>query len=323
MGGAGGPGAGDVAAGVFHGRGHPDVLATYVPWLSAIANSFQAGFWEEALFRAVPIAGAALIGERLGQRKLFIVLAFIVQAIIFGAGHAPYPNQPAYARPVELIIPSIGFGLLYLYFGLLPGIILHFAFDVVWFALPIFLAKAPGIWFQQLMVDRADAGAGVDRAVAANAGGPMDRAVASRAERRVDAAARARAAGRGAGGPAPGIPPGARTAWLGARRRRARRGRRRGRAAADNPYGSLPITRTQAENAARQELQKRGVDAGAEVARDGRARRRERRTAPVRVRDRRASSGGASCSACTCRSRAGACASRRSKATSRIARKSG
>ena len=71
---------------------HPDVLATYVPWLSAIANSFQAGFWEEALFRAVPIAGAALIGERVGQRKLFIVLGFIVQAIIFGAGHAPYPN---------------------------------------------------------------------------------------------------------------------------------------------------------------------------------------------------------------------------------------
>jgi membrane protease YdiL (CAAX protease family) len=131
---------------------HPDVLATYAPWLSAIANSFQAGFWEEALFRAVPIAGAALIGERVGQRRLFIVLGFIVQAIIFGAGHAPYPNQPAYARPVELIIPSIGFGLLYLYFGLLPGIVLHFTFDVVWFALPIFLAKAPGIWFQQFMV---------------------------------------------------------------------------------------------------------------------------------------------------------------------------
>jgi hypothetical protein len=131
---------------------HPDVLATYAPWLSAIANSFQAGFWEEALFRAVPIAGAALIGDRFGQRRLFIAVAFVVQAIIFGGGHAPYPNQPAYARPVELIIPSIGFGLLYLYYGLLPGIILHFAFDVVWFALPIFLADAPGIWFQQFMV---------------------------------------------------------------------------------------------------------------------------------------------------------------------------
>ena len=131
---------------------HPDVLATYVPWLSAIANSLQAGFWEECLFRAVPLAGAALIGDRFGKRGLFLAIAFVIQAVIFGAGHAPYPTQPSYARPVELIIPSIGFGLLYLYFGLLPGIVLHFTFDVVWFALPIFLSDAPGIWFQKAMV---------------------------------------------------------------------------------------------------------------------------------------------------------------------------
>jgi Type II CAAX prenyl endopeptidase Rce1-like len=131
---------------------HPDVLAAYVPWLSAIANSFQAGFWEEALFRAVPLAGAALIGERFGQRRLFLVLAFIVQTVVFGAGHAPYPAMPSYVRPVELIIPSIGFGLLYVYFGLLPGIVLHYAFDAVLFALPIFVADAPGIWLQQVMV---------------------------------------------------------------------------------------------------------------------------------------------------------------------------
>ena len=80
------------------------------------------------------------------------MLGFIVQAIIFGAGHAPYPNQPSFARPVELIIPSIGFGLLYIYLGLVPGIVLHFTFDVVWFALPIFMAHAPGIWFQRAML---------------------------------------------------------------------------------------------------------------------------------------------------------------------------
>lgn len=238
---------------------HPDVLATYVPWLSAIANSLQAGFWEEALFRAVPIAGAALIGERLGQRRLFIVLAFVIQAIIFGAGHAPYPTQPAYARPVELIIPSIGFGLLYIYFGLLPGIILHFAFDVVWFALPIFLAKAPGIWFQQLMVvlltlvpvwivlgRRVQAGRWTELS-------PSDLNAAwtppPPREKAVEAPAVTHQL----------IPPAARTAWLalgavglvvsiaGVARQ------------AGNPYGGLPITREQAEDSARRELQTRGV----------------------------------------------------------------
>ncbi|MDA2928801.1 CPBP family intramembrane metalloprotease [Acidobacteria bacterium AH-259-O06] len=131
---------------------HPDVLATYFPWFSSIAISFQAGFWEECLFRAVPIAGAALIGQRFGHRRAWIIAAFVVQALIFGAGHAAYPNQPAYARVVELIIPSLFFGALYLYFGLLPGIVLHFTFDVIWFALPLFVSSAPGIWLDKVLV---------------------------------------------------------------------------------------------------------------------------------------------------------------------------
>ncbi len=130
---------------------HPDVLATYFPWLTSIAVSLQAGFTEESLFRAVPIAGAALIGQRFGHRRAWIVGAFFLQALVFGAAHA-YTAQPAYARLVELIIPSLGFGLLYLYFGLLPAIVLHFAFDVVWFALPLFVSAAPGVWIDQLLV---------------------------------------------------------------------------------------------------------------------------------------------------------------------------
>ena len=238
---------------------HPDVLATYAPWLSAIANSFQAGFWEEALFRAVPIAGAALIGERVGHRKLCIVLGFIVQAIVFGSGHAPYPNQPAYARPVELIIPSIGFGLLYLYFGLLPGIILHFTFDVVWFALPIFLAKTPGIWFQQLMVvvlTLVPLWIVLWRRIQAGRWTALSPADLNGAWTPPPAPERP--------AEAPAIPhrafaPGMRTAWLvlgtvglgvliaGVARPKP------------NPYGNLALLREQAEGAARQELQKRGV----------------------------------------------------------------
>jgi hypothetical protein len=131
---------------------HPDVLAAYLPWFSAIAPSLQAGFWEECLFRAVPIAAAALIGDRIGQRRLAIAVAFVVQAIVFGGGHAPYPTQPSYARAVELILPSFGFGLIYLWLGLLPGIILHFVFDTVWFALPLFVSTAPGAWVNQAFV---------------------------------------------------------------------------------------------------------------------------------------------------------------------------
>ncbi|MFQ5626810.1 MAG: CPBP family intramembrane glutamic endopeptidase, partial [Methyloligellaceae bacterium] len=130
----------------------PDSLATYFPWLDSIAISAQAGFWEECLFRAIPIAGAALLGQKFGGRRYWIAGAFLLQAVIFGAAHANYPAQPAYARLVELIIPSLGFGFLYLYFGLLPAIVLHFAFDVAWFAMPLFFASTPTIWIDRSLV---------------------------------------------------------------------------------------------------------------------------------------------------------------------------
>ncbi len=53
---------------------------------------------------------------------------------------------------IELIIPSLAFGLVYLYFGLLPGVILHFAYDVVWFSLPLFASSAEGLFFDKLMI---------------------------------------------------------------------------------------------------------------------------------------------------------------------------
>jgi hypothetical protein len=130
----------------------PNVLANYFPWLTSIAVSLQAGFWEECLFRAVPLAGAALLGRRFGKKWLWIAGAMVLQAVIFGAGHANYPAQPAYARLVELIIPALGFGGLYLVFGLVPGIVFHFAFDVVWFAMPLFAADTPGIWVDRVVV---------------------------------------------------------------------------------------------------------------------------------------------------------------------------
>jgi hypothetical protein len=130
----------------------PDVLANYLPWLSSIATSSQAGFWEECLFRAVPIAGAALLGNRFGRRNWWIGAAVVVQALIFGSGHAGYANQPSYARVAELVLPSFMFAGLYLAFGLWPGIVLHYAYDVVWISLPLFVSNARGIWLDRSLV---------------------------------------------------------------------------------------------------------------------------------------------------------------------------
>jgi hypothetical protein len=131
---------------------NPDMFANYVPSLSAISQAAQAGFWEECLFRAVPLATAALIGDKFGKRRAFIVGGMILQALVFAAGHAGYANQPAYARVVELILPSFAFGALYLLFGLLPGIVLHFAYDTAWIALPLFVSSTTRAHIEQAIV---------------------------------------------------------------------------------------------------------------------------------------------------------------------------
>jgi len=130
----------------------PDVLAHYLPWYSSLALPLQAGFWEESLFRAVPLAGAALLGDRFGNRRAWIIGGLFLEALVFGGGHATYAAQPAYARVVELIGPSLIYGLVYLRWGLLPVILVHFSYDVSLFSLPLFVSSAPGIWVDRALV---------------------------------------------------------------------------------------------------------------------------------------------------------------------------
>jgi len=130
---------------------NPNILATPFPWISALSAPLKAGLWEEAAFRAIPIASAALVGQYFGKRKQFIVAAVILQAIIFGGLHANYPTQPAYARLVEIIIPALLFGWVFIRFGLILSIISHFLFNWVWFSLPIFVSLSSGVTFTHLM----------------------------------------------------------------------------------------------------------------------------------------------------------------------------
>ncbi len=130
----------------------PNVLATYVPWLSPLTKSLHAGFWEECLFRAVPLSCAMLLARRYGNKYWWLAGGMILQAIIFAGAHAFYPAQPAYARLVELFFPSLVWGALYLAFGLLPVIISHVMYDLILYALPIFVSDAPGNIVNKIMV---------------------------------------------------------------------------------------------------------------------------------------------------------------------------
>ena len=129
----------------------PTILSMYVPAFNAVATSLIAGFWEECLFRAVPIASCALIGKKLGSRSWGLAFGFILQAIIFGAAHANYPAIPFYVRMVELIIPSFAFGAISIIFGFIPGILSHTLYNATLHAIPLFISRAPGIWVQQLL----------------------------------------------------------------------------------------------------------------------------------------------------------------------------
>ncbi len=130
----------------------PNILGKPQPWLAPVSMALQAGLMEEALFRAVPLAGAALLGRHFGREKLFIVVALVLQAVVFGCAHANYPGQPAYARPIELFVPSLVWGIVYLRYGLVPGMLFHFGFDLVLMSIPLFVTDAPGIVFDRAMV---------------------------------------------------------------------------------------------------------------------------------------------------------------------------
>ena len=130
----------------------PDLLATAQPWLVAVSTALFAGFWEESAFRAIPIACAALLGARYGRKGLWIWGAVVLQAVVFAAGHANYPQQPAYARLVELTVPALIWGVIYLYYGLVPTILSHFTYNLSLLSIPLFASSAPGILLDRVVV---------------------------------------------------------------------------------------------------------------------------------------------------------------------------
>lgn len=130
----------------------PNVLANWRPALPPIFQALSAGTWEECLFRAIPLSGAVLLGRHFGKVKLFVAVTLVLQAVVFAGAHANYPQLPGYSRLVELLIPALVFGLVFLRFGLIPCIAAHFLYDLVLMSSPLFAAQGDGLWLDRVLV---------------------------------------------------------------------------------------------------------------------------------------------------------------------------
>lgn len=120
---------------------NPNILSTCFPALGIIAQSFKISFWEECLYRAIPISFFYLLIKKSKYKKSLLVIGLLFQALIFSVSHAIYLTIPYYVRLIELIVPSIIFGILYIKLGLFSVILLHFLYDTIFLSLTLFVTN--------------------------------------------------------------------------------------------------------------------------------------------------------------------------------------
>ena len=113
--------------------GNYEVLSAYCPWFSAVSLGTFASTSEEILYRVLMLGLTKMVVRRFW-------LANLLQAAAWGFMHSNYPQQPCYARGLELTIEGMFDGWLLSRFGLLACVVSHYCFDAYQSVIPLFTA---------------------------------------------------------------------------------------------------------------------------------------------------------------------------------------
>lgn len=99
-----------------------EVLSNVIPFISAVALGVSASFEEELACR--------IIGLGLGT-KLFknFWIANLFQAVAWGFAHSSYPQEPAYARGLELTVVGLFQGWILRRYGIVACVCSHYLVD--------------------------------------------------------------------------------------------------------------------------------------------------------------------------------------------------
>jgi membrane protease YdiL (CAAX protease family) len=124
----------------------PNQIASPMPWISGIAVSVNAGVWEEALFRALPLSLLSLWIGRRPRRRWWLAAGVVASALIFGFAHANYESWPPYSRGVEIFLDACFWAVLFINFGLIVTVVAHFVYDLVLFG--IFAASGSSVEYR-------------------------------------------------------------------------------------------------------------------------------------------------------------------------------